>query len=151
MKTTYRLKLDLSSVPKEDREAAKQEVADYILEQALEDVAKSRSPVTGRPFKRLSKEYKEQKKKISGSSTANLELFGDMLDSLKSKPYRDGIDFGIWDQQQSLKADNHNKFSAKSKRTKLPARKFIPNKANEEKFRPEIRREIQNIIKEFEE
>ena len=71
-----------------------------------------------------------------------------MLDSLEFRQRPDGIEVGIFNRKQALKADNHNKFSSKSKRTALPARKFIPNETEGEKFRQTINKEVNQIIEE---
>lgn len=101
-----------------------------LYDLVLKDTASQRSAVSGMPWKGLSKAYRKEKSKIA-PGIANLELHGDMLDALKTKPYRDGIEIGIYDSNEALKADNHNKFSAKSRGTNLPKRQFIPNKGEE--------------------
>lgn len=151
-KVTFNLDLSdyldqISSIS--DQNKFKKAVGDYIVEQILEDVSQSKSPVTGRQFVKLSKEYKQYKKKISSSPVANMELFGDMLDSLKFKSTASEIEIGIFDKKQALKADNHNKFSTESLTTAVPRRPFIPNSDNGEQFRPAIRKEIDNIAKDF--
>ena len=123
----------------------KSEVADFVKESILDYVGEAKSPVNGRAFKGLSKDYKKVKGKLSSSRIANLELTGDMLDSLDYQIYRDGVEVGIFDSQEALKADNHNKFSSASKRTALPKRQFIPNKG--ESFTRDIESEIGEIIK----
>lgn len=151
MKTEYKLKLDLSKVPAKDREKVKREVGNYVLEKTLEDVSQTRSPVTGRPFRPLKKgPYLKEKRAQAGTTAPNLELTGDMLDALEFRSERGGVRIGVFKESESLKADNHNKFSSKSQKTKVPARKFIPVSKNKEQYRPEIRKEIQTIIEEFE-
>jgi hypothetical protein len=120
-------------------------IANYVLESVLSDVGDGRSPVNGRAFKGLSKDYKKEKVKEGGQPIPNLELHGDMMSALFCDPKRDGIILSVADDQMD-KADGHNNFSGKSK---LPERKFIPDKAKGETFRPEIRNGIRDLIEAF--
>jgi len=144
-KVTFKLRLDMKGV--DDKDELKDEVGNFVLEQILEDASDGRSSVNGRFWKKLSSEYREFKQEDVGSGDPNMELTGDMLDALEFKPYRDGVEIGFFDKKEAQKADNHNKFSAKSQKTKLPKRQAIPKKG--EVFRPAIRNEIKQIIKEF--
>jgi len=146
-KVTFKMNLRTKLKEIEDKDAFKEEVGNYIVEQILEDASNSRSSVSGKLWKGLSKDYKAEKAKISGSLKANLELHGNMLDSLTFKKYRDGIEVGFFDKNEAQKADNHNKFSSKSKKTKLPKRQSIPKK--NENFRKSILNEIDAIKEEF--
>lgn len=137
----------MTGVKRSDREKLKSEIGNYLVEKTLQDVGSQRSPVTGREFKSLTKKYKDKKKKVA-SPVPNLELKGDMLDAFKYKKTSSGIEIGIFNTKQAQKADNHNKFSAKSLKTPLPARKFIPKKGRDT-YRPEIRKEIASIVDEF--
>lgn len=145
-KTTYKLKLDLSKVPPKDRAEVKKEVGNYVLEKTLEETGRQQSIVTGRQWKRLSKDYKKLKQKVA-SGKANLELSGDMLDSLKFKNTRDGVEVGVFTTKQAKKADGHCHTEVFGT-SKLPPRKFIPKQ--EEGYRPGVVKEINNIVKEFE-
>jgi len=135
-----------TDLSKDQKERVKEEVGNFVKESILNFVGEAKSPVTGRQFKGLTKDYKKRKGKLSSAKIANLELTGDMLDSLEFEQYRDGIEIGIFDEQQAQKADNHCKFSAASKKTPLPPRKFIPTK--DEKFTSRIETEVQKIIRE---
>lgn len=144
-KVTYKLNLkDLTDKKIDDD--TKEEVGNYLVEQILKDVSKQLSPVSGDRWQGLSEKYKKIKAKTSGSSKANLELFGDMLDSLEFKKTRSGIEIGIFDYEQAQKADNHNKFSNASLKTPLPKRQFIPNGEEEETFRASIMKEVKGIL-----
>lgn len=138
----------MKRVKTKDRSKLKKEIGNYLIEQTLSDVGGQKSPVTGRSFKQLSKSYRDFKKS-KASPIPNLELTGDMLDAFKFREKRNGIEIGIFNEKQAQKADNHNKFSAKSKKTNVPKRAFIPKKG-ESNYRPDIRKEILNIVKEFE-
>jgi hypothetical protein len=137
----------MQNVPKKSQARLKKEIGNYIVEQTLQDVGDTKSPVTARPFRALSKKYKDYKKGLA-SPVPNLELKGKMLNQLKFKSTKTGIEIGIFDKKQAQKADNHNKFSGKSLKTKVPARKFIP-KNGRDQYKKEIRKEVANIIKEF--
>ena len=152
-KTTFKIRLDALADPDDlrelsssDKDAIKQEIAEFAIDKILEDVSKSKSPVDNSKFKALNKDYKKEKSKIA-MPVPNLELHGDMLDALSSEPYRAGVEVGIFDYDQAQKSDNHNKFSAKSKRTKVPQRQFIPKKG--EQLRPGIMRQLKTVARQM--
>lgn len=116
-------------------------ISNYVLESVLSDVGEARSPVTGKPFPKLSKDYAEK----VGRKVATLELTGDMLDSLKIERKKSLLRLTVPDDEQG-KADGHNNFSGESP---LPERKFIPDAEAGESFRPEIIGGIKDIIDEF--
>lgn len=146
-KVTYKLDLLKLGADKDNLENIQEEVGNYIVEQILKDCSNQRSAVDGEKWAGLKKDspYYKEKKLTSGSSKANLELYGDMLDALEFKPTKNGIEIGIFDYEQAQKADNHNKFSPESKKTPLPKRQFIPHE--DENFRRGIINEIKDIIK----
>lgn len=134
-------------VSSEKREEVMSRVADYVKESVLNDVGNTRSPVTGRKFKGLSTKgkdggYRAQKARQGGTPVPNLELDGAMLGSLEVEQGERRLTLTVGSDQQD-KADGHNNFSGKSK---LPERKFIPNAADDETFRPAIRDGIKQII-----
>jgi hypothetical protein len=113
------------------------EVAEFILDKVGEKIDSSVSPVSRqRGFKDL---------KAGGASV--LRESGDLRDSQRIKKSGDGLVHTVLTSQQP-KADNHNKFSAASKRTPVPRRQFIPNKANEQTYKKDIIDGIAKIIKE---
>lgn len=118
-------------------------IADYVKESVLADVGAGRSPVTGQPFKKLSKEYAQ--KEHGGDRTSHLELFGDMLDSLEVAVRGNKLTLTVG-KDQMAKADGHNNFSGQSK---IPTRPFIPNGEDGESFRPQIEQGIESIIELF--
>ena len=131
----------------DNREQAQEEVADYLLEEALSYIGDAESPVSNGKWKKsLSPEYAKIKAKISGSTVANMELYGDMLDALEVKVKRGGkLEYGIFDSEEANKADGHNNISGKSK---LPPREFIPKEDGN--FRRDIVSGIRDILKEYE-
>ena len=122
------------------------EIADFVETEVLKDIGDQRSPVNGRKFKQLSKDYAKIKKKSGAPPIPNLELEGDMLDSLQVLKTTTGLRLTVADSEQG-KADGHNNFSGKSR---IPERKFIPNASEGETFRPKIRKGIESIIKDYE-
>lgn len=150
-KVTFNLNLPLSDVRSDARETAQEDIGTFIVESILDRVSRSQSPVSGLGnFKKLSKKYAAFKANESSSPIANMELNGDMLDSLTFEKKRNGIEIGIFDELEAQKADNHNKFSAASKRTNVPARKFIPNKKEGETFnKKDILAGIAEILSEY--
>lgn len=124
----------------------KKKIVEFIEKKTFDTISELRSPVTGQRFKDLSKKYAERKAK-RGLPVPNLELTGNMLKSYDSKITSRSIELGIFDGKDALKADNHNKFSAKSEKTPVPARKFIPNKKKGERYPNSILNGIADIIK----
>lgn len=104
----------------------------------------AKSPVTGRNFKALDKDYAKRKADVA-RPIANLELSGDMLDALDYEIKGNEIEIGIWGDE-APKADGHNNHSGDSS---LPTRRFIP-KQGEDNFRPSILQQVKSIIEEFE-
>jgi hypothetical protein len=136
-KVTKLIDLDLpSSLSKSDGDEIKKEVGDFILVSVLDYVGDGKSPVSGRAFKQLSKEYAEEEK--GGRRLANLELDGDMLRSLTYEVTNSGIEFGIFDSTQAPKAFNHNEGDT------LPKRQFIPE--DKQKFVGDIEKGIREIV-----
>lgn len=144
-KTTFKIRLsDIISNPsdltQDEKNIIKKEVGDFVLEKIKADAATQKSSVSGQRWKGLSKGYKTLKMKTIGSGAADLELTGSMLESLTYEPYRDGIEVGIFDGEDVQKSDNHNKFSARARKTKLPKRQFLPGKG--ESLRSGIMKEV---------
>lgn len=154
-KVTTTMEINLTKIKGRDKVARKrealEEIGEFLIQEILSSVGGAKSPIKGGAYKAtLSKSYKAIKKKISGSTKANMELFGDMLDALDFRitPQKK-IEVGFLegsDQTQIDKADNHNKFSSAAKRTKLPAREFIPKKG--QVFKKTITKEIKRIVRE---
>lgn len=103
-------------------------------------MGEKKSPITGKSFQALSKDYKKFKRDFGSTPTANLELTGDMLDSLTYRITKDGIELGVYGDD-APKADGHNNLSGKSQ---LPERQFLPKEG--ETFKGSIQKEIESII-----
>ncbi len=135
------MSLDLSRVPANQRTSVKNEVGEFIVDQILSSVSNAKSPVEGKGlFKSLSKQYADNQK--GGNRKANLELEGDMLDSLEFKTTTAGVDIGIFEKDEAIKAFNHNTGDT------LPQRQFIPDTT--ESFSKGIQAGVNSIIKDSE-
>ncbi len=136
------LQLDLTGIPLDEREDAKQAVLDYIKEQMLSDLGQAVSPVTGDSFTPLSKEYAKYKETKSSNVIPNMELTGALLDSLTGID-KGGtkIEIGWFEDDQAVKAFNHTTGDT------VPKRPLIPKP--DEDFRSGIMDEIESILDEF--
>lgn len=129
------------------RDRALNEIAEFVKTETLSYVGEGRSPVQGGAWKRsLSPEYKARKKAEGGSSFANLELSGDLLDSVDVVQKRGNTLSLQVSGSEAAKADGHNNFSGNSE---LPPREFIPNASKGQTFRREIIQGIRQIAEEF--
>lgn len=151
-KVTKRVRIGgLTDVPSSLREELKTQIAETIIEEIYDSVEGGVSPVSGKAFKSLKKGKKGKKsyaeREKGGDYTPNLFLTGDMLSSLTFETYRDGVEIGIFDDEEAQKADNHNKFSAKSMKTKVPKRQFIPK--SDEIWTKKIMERVNRTVKEF--
>ena len=131
--------------PKDKSElaAAKREIADFVLEAVIDAVGDGNSPVAGGKWKKsLSPAYKKLKSKESGVSFANMELTGEMLDSLEVVNQGSKLRLRVKGEAAG-RADGHNNHSGKSK---LPPREFIPK--DKGTFKRQIIMDIRDIIEE---
>lgn len=105
-------------------------------------VGAQKSPVEGYgKFTALtSEQYKKKKKAEVGTTKPNLELSGEMLDEVQFEDTKEGIKIGVFGDA-ALRADGHNNLSGRSK---LPTRRFIPDKG--EVYNSRINREVERII-----
>jgi hypothetical protein len=121
-KTTSTIELDVEAPPKVLAKI-REEVGDFLVETILSDVADAKSPVAGESFPKLSKDYKKLKVSEGGSPVPNMELSGEMLDSLTHHGSGSTVEVGFFDEQ-AWKADGHLKFSGEKNAT--PKRRFLP-------------------------
>jgi len=140
----------LKEVPDQEKASAKAEVAEYLLEQTLRQVANGQSPVAGEGrFRILNPEYARKEK--GGRRTSDLELEGDLKDSLISTPSVGSfIKYGH-EGDQVPKSDGHNQITSKAKawakQSGHPKRRYIPG--NGQKFDNSITTGIKRIIEDF--
>jgi hypothetical protein len=131
--------------PKTGSREARQEMADFLHTEILDYVGSGKSPVAGGAWKRsLSKEYKKRKADFSSDLFANMELTGDMLDSLQVVATPDGMIEVRIKGKNAAKADGHNNHSGKSR---LPPREFIPKQ--DQHFKRSIESGMRDIAREF--
>lgn len=133
------MNLNLTKIPMEKRDKAKQEAGEFLVGEILRFVSRGQSPVQGERFPKLDEEYAKREKR--GDTTPNLELEGDLLDSLEFRLTPDGVSVGIFKSSELGKADGHNNFSGLSK---LPQRRFIPKA--DQKFKNIIESGINQIL-----
>ena len=137
---------DLSS---NDQLLAKRDIADFITEEVLRKLSQGDSPVEGEGrFKRVEQDYASEEK--GGRRLSDLELEGDLKDSLIVRPEGDFIKFGH-EGEEVPKADGHNQLSSKAKNwareVGFPKRRYIPD--SNQRFTSDIRRGIENIVNSF--
>lgn len=138
--------LDLFSdedIPEETKEEVRNEVGNFLREQILLSVADSATPISGGAFKSsLSKKYRAAKEADNLPGIANLELTGEMLDSLDFRSTNAGIELGVFGRA-ALRADGHNNFTGESR---LPLRQFLPKVG--QNFKRSIASEVDKIIRD---
>ena len=140
----------LKDVAENEKASAKREVADYLKNQVLREVSSGSSPVAGEGrFKILDPEYARREK--GGRRISDLELEGDLKDSLISEPSVGSfIKYGH-EGDQVPKSDGHNQITSKAKawakQSGHPKRRYIPG--NGQKFDRSIEGGIRNIINDF--
>jgi len=140
--STLDLTEELKGLPKDVKLEVLEEVGEYLIEQTLLQVRAENSPVQGEgKFSSLiSKEYKSLKKAEVGNTRPNLELSGEMLDSLDYKISGNNIKIGVYGTA-APRADGHNNLSGESD---LPKRRFLPDEG--QSYKAPIKKEIDRII-----
>lgn len=144
-KTKIEVNVDFSkefeSLDPSTKRSIKQSIVDTVRSDIESDLDAQRSSVSGKRWKGLSKEYKEQKKKDGKGTKANLQLEGDMLSNLRIKFIGDKLQLKIKNGLQKKKAFNHITAD-----TMPIQRNFLPNEG--ETFRSGILRDIKRTIRE---
>lgn len=134
---------DLDGLTKAQKKEVLDQIGELLVEQILSACADSTSPITGRAFKKLSKDYAKLKMDEVGSTDPNLDLTGEMLGSLDYHVNGDEIEIGVFGSD-APKADGHNNFSGKSN---LPERRFLPGEG--EKFTGDVMSLIDDTIQSY--
>lgn len=146
------IRLDLSRIPTDKIDDAKKEVGDYLIEEILRYVGDGKSPVQGERWTKLSKEYADEFK--GGNRTPTMQLYGDLLDSLKAdiKAAPDAIKIGHFGEE-APKADGHNQHSVEAKiwatAKDFPKRRYIPEDSQD--FNGKIKNGINEILNGYRE
>ena len=145
-------KLNKKITSEKNKEKAQEEIGQFLVDYILDKVGQAESPVDKGIYNpSLTKKYKKVKGEISSNTTANMELFGDMLDSLEFTAKDGVIEVGIFDSEQAKKAYGHNTgFSGhpnSEMRGNKYKRQFIPHKSK--KFKKEAMDQINRIIDDY--
>lgn len=135
---------ELDGLTKEQKRELVDQIGELLVEQVLSYVADVSTPISGAGFKRtLSPEYKKRKLDEVGSGEPNLDLTGEMLNSLTYKVQGEKIELGVFGED-APKADGHNNFSGKSS---LPQRRFLPGEGQE--FKSDIKRLVKETVESY--
>jgi len=127
-------------------------IGNYLLDAIFNDTENQKSPVTGKKFKALSKDYKKTKKHLVGSGKADLRLTESMLPSLFAKNTSSGVRIEVTNKTEKKKAYNHITGDT------VPSRPFLPNDNGEKvtpklkganQFRTTIVRGIDDILEDY--
>lgn len=137
-------------IPRSKRREALEEMAAFVKEQMLDYIGSGKSPIAGGRWKKtLSPEYSKIKGEHSGAGFANLELSGDLLDSLDVVVTGSGKLSIEVPSSQAGKAEGNNTGSyGNSKSNPSLAREFIPKRG--QTFRREIIEGIRQIAENYE-
>jgi len=120
-----------------------EDISAFVKESVLDAVGSGRTPVAGGAFKKnLSPVYAKK----TGKKISNLELTGDLLDSLEVKVVKGHKMRLTVSESEQDQADGHNNFSGKSN---LPERQFIPNADRGQDFKKDIKKGIKEIIEDY--
>lgn len=141
-KVTKTVKLDLSGIPESQWAQVKREIKSYLEDAILDKISQGQSPVKGmKEFPKLKESYAKAKK--GGDRTPNLNLEGDLWNSIKAKSIggEAALEVGVFRSKEAPKAFNHNEGDT------LPTRRFIPK--NNQAFSDDIMSDIRDIIEGF--
>lgn len=129
------------------RSNAADEIADYLKEQILSSVGEAKSPITGKEFPALDKDYSKKKSAEGGTPIANLEEHGDMLDALEVTTAAGGKIVIQIEGEEAEKADGHCKLTGRKNPFLKKKRRFIPGP--DEEFSREIMDGVNEIIDRY--
>lgn len=135
-------------VRKEDRAQALEEVAEYVKEEILNRTGDGKTSVEGGRWVRgLTKGYAKVKAEESSADFANLELEGDMLDSLKTGVAGKKVFVEVGEDERG-KAEGHltGKYGKKSD---IRPRQFMP--VGGQKLSRPIMDGVRKILRRYEE
>lgn len=136
---------EVEGLSKDLADDLKKEVGELLVEEILGSLANVKTPISGGEYKRsLSKDYKKKKIDETGSGEANLDLEGDLINSIDYQISGNTIKLGVFDAENAGKADGHNNFSGLSK---IPTRQFLPREG--QTFRRDIERLVAETVNNF--
>lgn len=138
------LEKELSKIKSQkEKTRLKREAAELILSEIENHTRAGVSPVTGRNFEKLSKEYAKKKRAMGKGSSPDLHLKDKMIESMRADIKKNGIEFKITNATEKKKAFNHITGDT------LPARPFLPDdkaEGKEASFAPAIKRAIKELF-----
>jgi hypothetical protein len=128
-----------------NKQAVLEEISELLKEEILDHVGSGKSPVSKENFPKLKKTYADDQK--FGDDTPNLELSGDMLDSLTVRPNKGKIEVFVEGGSKLMrgKVEGHNQHDS-SLTPKIRKRRFIPTE--DQTFKRGIMRAIKDILEE---
>ena len=141
-KSKFSFTLDLSEQIKRVKPSKRKAVTELIAITVLDSIenytSRGVSPVSKGEYKKnlTNKEYMKK----TGKKISDLHLSGSMLGGITFDNFKERITFKITDSLDKKKAFNHNTGDT------LPTRKFMPDDAAGDKFKPSIRKAIEEII-----
>jgi hypothetical protein len=145
---TKELDLDIpDNITGREKKELLDEIGNYLVTTMLDFIGEGKSPVTGKPFVKLTKNYATKEK--GGDKTPNMDLNGDMLDALEFKVKKGVLEIGWFDDEQAPKAYGHTTgFEGHPwLEGEVKPRKLIPDE--DEDFNSEILGGIDMIIEDF--
>lgn len=125
--------------------SAKDDAAEVLKVNMLEMIHAGRSPITGRKFPKLTKDYEQKKKSEGGSGNPDLELSGEMLDSLDVRVKGKKLQIVI-DEEQFGKAEGNNIGSYGRDPNQKKARKFYPEDG--ERYTEAVLGDVKSILRD---
>lgn len=135
-------------IPRNARREALEAAADYIRTAMLDYIGEGKSPVSGGKWTRsLTKEYAEKKSSESSAGFANLELSGDLLDSLTVTAVSGNTISVDVSSEERGKAEGHLT-GLYGKNSRIRPRQFMPQ--GEERLKKDILQGVKDILKEYE-
>lgn len=135
-------------VPRSKRKEALEAAAELLKVEMLDYIGAGKSPVSGGKWVRsLTPAYAERKAEQSSAGFANLELTGDMLDSLTVEASGSSLVIDVGEDQRD-KATGHltGIYGEHSKRER--PRMFMPQ--GNQTFKRDILRKLRDVLAEFE-
>ncbi len=139
--------LDLD-IPRSKRREALETAASFLKEAVLEYIGDAKSPVAGGKWiRRLEPAYREKKIEESGVDFANLELTGDLLDSLSAQVNRGKVVFDVAEDEYGKAEGNLTGIYGENSK-KVKPRQFLPQ--GKETFKKSILEDLKALLQEYE-
>jgi len=136
-------------IPRNQRREALEAAAEYIRTAMLDYIGEGKSPVSGGKWIRsLVPSYAAKKGEESSVDFANLELSGDLLDSLTVKAVSGNTISVDVSSDERGKAEGHLT-GLYGKNSRIRPRQFMPQ--GEERLKKDILKGVKDILKEYEE